>query len=188
MTAPKDKSTTPAPPPDDDNITTIHIGQGGTGSNNTGPATARAGGGGQGVPGPIYASVAAGQGGGGSGGANESSDPYAHLPAHLRDIAHWWVGQAEVDAEEVIAKAQEYDGIDLEIMGMAMSGLLPEGLDAKTARMAGLEMAVAFYALGKIARTFGAYRNGTIPRDDTWKDLHIYANMVRRIRLTGFWT
>lgn len=90
--------------------------------------------------------------------------------------------------EALLAKAREYDGLDLEIMGTAMQGLLPPGLDAQTRRQAGLEMACNFYALGKLARSFAAYRRGTLPREDSADDFHAYAAILHTIRKTGRWT
>lgn len=74
-------------------------------------------------------------------------------------------------------KAKEYGSADLEVMGAAMATLLDMGNPED-----GVEAAIAFYALGKIARAFGAFKLGQLPSDDTWKDLTVYSLMVRERR------
>ncbi len=95
------------------------------------------------------------------------------------------------DLEGTMEKADEYGAIDLEIMGFALRKLL-EGPPVtfgteEEANKAGMEMAIAFYELGKIARCFSAYRQGQLPKDDTWLDTTIYSMMARHVRKTGSW-
>lgn len=101
-----------------------------------------------------------------------------------RELRDWWINQAEHEIGAVIPKAVEYGAADLEVMGTAMLALLPE---SKRDRRKGLEMAVGFYALGKVARLFGAYERGELPSDDCWHDLAVYCKMAQRIRQTGRW-
>lgn len=117
------------------------------------------------------------------GEARESS-----LDARIQEISMLWRDLDDENLKRAMEKAREYDGLDLEIMGAAMSGLLPPGLDTQTSHALGLEMAIAFYTLGKITRTLGAFRQGRTPVEDDWYDLEIYARMARIIRKTGRWT
>lgn len=111
------------------------------------------------------------------------------------DITAWWIGLAKEDAATTAPKAIEYGASDLDIMGKAMEGLfaavrrargLP-ALDSSSLAAIGREMAVAFYALGKAARLFGAYERGELPGEDSWFDLTVYSMMARRIRATERW-
>lgn len=106
-----------------------------------------------------------------------------------QEIADWWVKRSTEDAGHVMAKAIQYGAADLIIMGKAMEALIPgaDGLDEASLQAAGLEMAIAFYALGKVARLFGAYQQGHVPSGDTWYDLGVYANMARFVREHGRW-
>jgi hypothetical protein len=108
----------------------------------------------------------------------------------LADIRGWWEGVSTKDADAAATKALEYGSMDLEIMGAAMQSLFPgvEGAPPEERRRIGLDMALAFYTLGKVSRTFGAYAEGRIPSDDTWHDVTVYSMMARRIRDTGRWT
>lgn len=103
--------------------------------------------------------------------------------------ASWWESTTKADLDHALEKAEEYGSADLEIMGKAMEALFPgaDRLDPESLRRAGLEMAIAFYQLGKSARLFGAYARGTLPRDDTWHDATVYPMMARRVRETGMW-
>ena len=108
------------------------------------------------------------------------------------DIAEWWRNQAEQEIEAVIPKAKEYGSADLEIMGVAMAEMLPDTAEALTMteeqrREMGLEMACAFYLLGKTARMFGAYAKGRGPSDDTWHDAAVYTRMGQYVRENGVW-
>jgi len=95
----------------------------------------------------------------------------------------------EADLKRARAKAMEYGSHDLEIMGTSMVALLPEGglLDGQSRHAAGIEMAIAFYLMGKASRMFGAYKKGTTPGDDSWRDGSIYSMMARYVRANGRW-
>lgn len=111
------------------------------------------------------------------------------IEATVAEITKWWADLAAGDAATTAPKAVEYGAADLEIMGAAMQSLFP-GIDAySSAHQAaiGREMAVGFYALGKVARLFGAYQRGELPGEDCWFDLSVYSIMARRIRETGRW-
>lgn len=101
-----------------------------------------------------------------------------------RQLAGWWRGQAEKEIERTVLKAVEYGAADLEVMGLAMLHLVPR---EKRSRQLGLEMALAFYALGKVARLFGAFERGELPGSDTWFDLGVYCRMAERVREFGEW-
>lgn len=99
-------------------------------------------------------------------------------------LSEWWREQAEMEIERTVPKAVEYGAADLEIMGTAMLHLVPRELRS---RQLGLEMALAFYSLGKVARLFGAFERGVLPSEDTWFDLSVYCRMAQRVRETGEW-
>lgn len=119
----------------------------------------------------------------------ESRSRAAQIEATVESITKWWSITAEQDAKTTAPKAAEYGAADLAIMGKAMESLFPnlEAMPAEEREKVGLEMAVAFYALGKIARLFGAYQQGRLPGDDSWFDLTVYSLMARRIRSVGYW-
>lgn len=104
-------------------------------------------------------------------------------------LAEWWMETTEKDIQAVVPKAAQYGGADLTVMGKAMESMIPKDVEmsAEARRRLGLEMAVGFYALGKVARLFGAFEQGRMPSDDTWFDLEIYARMGRKVRETGEW-
>lgn len=111
------------------------------------------------------------------------------IEATIDSITKWWAITAESDARITAPKAAEYGAADLAIMGKAMEGLFP-GIDRfppEEREKIGLEMAVAFYTLGKAARLFGGYEQGRLPGDDSWFDLTVYPLMARRIREIGYW-
>lgn len=106
-------------------------------------------------------------------------------------LARWWIVTATGDLSAVVPKAIQYGGADLEVMAKAMEALIPakrkETLDRDSLRRLAMDMAIGFYALGKVARLFGAYEQGELPSEDTWFDLGIYAMIARRVREEGAW-
>lgn len=98
-------------------------------------------------------------------------------------LIDWWMRQADKEVQAVAPKALEYGAADLKIMGQGMLHLMPqEGgvpmMDGREATIIdGMQMAVAFYALGKVARLFGAYEKGKRPNPDSWHDLSVYCRM-----------
>ena len=100
------------------------------------------------------------------------------------DLAQWWVTQAETEVEQTIAKASEYGGDDLEWMGQVLLDTMNTTAHPDVTPS---EVAVAFYALGKITRIIGAYKEGRRPSNDSWLDLHVYAGMGIRVREVGKW-
>lgn len=122
--------------------------------------------------------------------AEQAQGRAAEIEAQVEEIKGWWIRLAESDAATTAPKAVEYGASDLAIMGKAMEGLFPNlsaNPDAAEREAIGLEMATAFYALGKVARLFGAYQQGRLPGEDSWFDLTVYSLMARRIRQTGRW-
>jgi hypothetical protein len=101
-----------------------------------------------------------------------------------QQLTDWWRAQAEAEIERTVPKAVEYGAADLEVMGSAMLHLVPR---EKRSRQLGLEMALAFYSLGKCARLFGAFERGELPSEDTWFDLGVYCRMAERVRQHGEW-
>jgi len=107
-----------------------------------------------------------------------------------RELAEWWLAQCTEEIDKTIPKAEAYSAIDLEIMGAAELAKLGEAGDLipKDRREAhGMEMAIAFYALGKLSRIIGALSEGRDGGEDSWFDLGVYARMAQRVRETGQW-
>jgi len=97
-------------------------------------------------------------------------------------------GTFEADLKRARAKAMEYGSHDLEIMAVSMEALLPAGeLDPQSRHATAIEMSIAFYLMGKVARMFGAFKKGTTPGDDSWRDGLIYSLMGRYVRQNGRW-
>lgn len=106
-----------------------------------------------------------------------------------QELKTWWYNQASREVDKAIDKAIEYGAADLKVMGKAMECLLPEkGMrKEEIPERVGIEMAIAFYALGKVARVFGAFERGAVPSDDCWEDLGIYCRMAQHVRERGCW-
>lgn len=104
-------------------------------------------------------------------------------------LSDWWADESTADMLAAVPKAIEYGSTDLEAMGVQLVALHPnvEAMNADERSRVGLEMAIAFYLLGKATRIFGAYQRGGVPSDDTWHDLTVYSMMARRVRETGGW-
>jgi hypothetical protein len=118
-----------------------------------------------------------------------ASEKQAREAARRDSLSEWWQETSAADLIKATAKAEEYGSSDLEIMGKAMESLYPghEDMDPESLRRTGIEMAIAFYNLGKAARMFGAFARGTGPSDDTWHDTTVYSMMARRVRACGTW-
>ena len=102
-----------------------------------------------------------------------------------KPLAEWWRLQAEAELDKTLPKVREYSAVDLEIMGAAM--LAGPGVRIRRPQGFGIEMAIAFYVLGKVSRAIGAYQEGRQPSDDTWFDIGVYARMAQRVREEGTW-
>lgn len=114
----------------------------------------------------------------------EWDDLETRQEALRKELTKWWLSKAEEEIVRTIPKSLEYGSADLNVMGSAMLHLIPK---ERRSQQLGLEMAIAFYALGKVARLFGAYERGELPSEDTWFDLAIYTRMAMRVRETGRW-
>lgn len=96
-----------------------------------------------------------------------------------------WLDELELKiGNETLRKAVQYGSADLSVMGHAMVLLLPK---EKRSEVMGLQMAIGFYALGKVARLFGAFEQGHSPTHDDWFDLMVYAKMGLKVMETGRW-
>jgi hypothetical protein len=101
----------------------------------------------------------------------------------LRD---WWEEKCRADIDSMVPKAIEYGGGDLTLMADGMRLLQQVGGRTVT-RPVQREAAIAFYALGKIARILSAISEGRLPGEDSWYDLQIYAIMAQYERQVGPW-
>lgn len=90
----------------------------------------------------------------------------------------WWDTTSASIRDMCLSKADAYGARDLEIMGAASGH--------SGGRQ--IEWAVAFYALGKIARILSAIESGDPhTNDDSWTDLVAYAMMGMKAGHTGTW-
>lgn len=89
-----------------------------------------------------------------------------------------------------VMKAMEYGSGDLTVMAAGMEQIIqvPEQITAEEKWAFLVEAALAFYALGKIGRTFSAFKAGKLPNADNYIDLSAYAAMAARVREMGRWT
>jgi hypothetical protein len=101
----------------------------------------------------------------------------------MTDLLKWWQQTTKDEIESMLPKVIEYGANDLKVMGDAMLLLRPD----LVGKIHPEELAISFYALGKMARIVGAYADGQIPSDDSWHDLAIYARMAQRVRDAGHW-
>lgn len=95
------------------------------------------------------------------------------------NLIAWWLETEAATLAMAIRKRRQYGSKDLELMGQAMEMMTGHG--------GGLEQALAFYALGKMARLFGAYERDEEPVIDSWLDLQVYSKMAQRTRENGSW-
>ena len=98
-------------------------------------------------------------------------------------LQDWWHHTSKAEIDSMLPKVTEYGAHDLKIIGDAMMLMRPE----LRGKIDPEELAIAFYALGKIGRIIGAYADGVAPSDDSWHDLAIYARMAQRVRDAGYW-
>lgn len=112
--------------------------------------------------------------------------PEAEAERLVKELKKWWADKADFESGQVAPKAVEYGSADLKIMGQAMAMVSGRFGDDIPDRV-WIELAIAFYALGKVARLFGAYEQGRLPSDDTWHDLGVYCRMAQRVRESGGW-
>lgn len=92
----------------------------------------------------------------------------------------WWNEQSNALFSTYLRKAREYGSVDLDIMGSAM-----RDMGTAVGPMGGVQMAIMFYALGKVSRAISALKAGGRPSDDTLQDLVIYTMMAMIISRDG---
>ncbi|HET7713860.1 MAG TPA: hypothetical protein VFK94_06495 [Patescibacteria group bacterium] len=97
----------------------------------------------------------------------------------MKEVYDWWINTAATDFNKNREKIKEYGAKDLEIMGVAIAD--------HTNMATGMEQAIGFYLLGKIARAISAWNNERAPSDDTLYDITFYGMMLRRVREVGRW-
>lgn len=112
------------------------------------------------------------------------------LDSAIARLEGWWADHAHNATKRTVPKAIEYGSSDIDLMGAAMAsmmrGELAGATDAERLQF-GRYAAISFYALGKIARIFGALEQGKLPHPDSEFDLEVYAIMLARVRETGGW-
>lgn len=120
----------------------------------------------------------------GSGQLFNDGDVPSRADQAAHELTQWLEALEENGIPETVRKAVQYGSSDLRVMGEALALLLPK--ERRSAHI-GMQMAVGFYALGKVSRLFGAFEQGTLPTADDWFDLKVYATMGLRILETGDW-
>lgn len=105
--------------------------------------------------------------------------------ARLEELRKWIDELHHKEDSETLRKAALYDNADLIVIGQTMGTLL--GMQVTDERTA-IQLACAFYALGKVSRVIGAIADGRAPTADTWYDLHIYGMMGLKAFETGRWS
>lgn len=100
------------------------------------------------------------------------------------DLGRWWYDTAHFDFIAVEPKAIEYSSYDMDMIGQVMADISGQGVVDDQMKA---ELGTFYYMLGKIARMAGAYKDGSLPSDDTIHDITVYSMMLRRIRAVGGW-
>lgn len=117
--------------------------------------------------------------------AGQTAEAYFNWtpPDGEQQLAQWWREKAEAEIDQTVAKAVEYSATDLIDIGRSMARAAGRQVDDAHAA----ELAIAFYALGKVSRIMGAIERGELPNMDSWFDLGVYARMAQRVRQFGSW-
>lgn len=91
---------------------------------------------------------------------------------------NWWHQTAGADLDAMLPKRVAYGAADLRIIGRGMAELVGKpNMDDEEA----VELGIAFYALGKVARIVSGFTTGG-DRTDSWHDLSVYSMMARSVR------
>ncbi len=106
------------------------------------------------------------------------ADDSAAVGKETRQFIDWWERTSEKDLRVMLPKRVAYGAADLRIIGRGMAELVgkPEMSDEEA-----VELGVAFYALGKVARIVSGFTTGG-DRTDSWHDLTVYSMMARACR------
>lgn len=104
----------------------------------------------------------------------------------LKDLLGWWMEHASEEAKRTVPKAIEYGADDLLQIGRQMANTAGRDLGDLSDAEA-VELGIAFYAYGKLARIMAAIKEGRTPNVDSWFDLAVYAKMAQRVRAAGGW-
>jgi hypothetical protein len=99
------------------------------------------------------------------------------------ELEEWWTTQAQIEAEAVVLKAVDYSSYDLWDIGVSLARMAGRTVTEAEA----VELGIAYYAQGKMARIMGALIEGRWPSEDSWADLGTYARMALRTREAGGW-
>ncbi len=102
----------------------------------------------------------------------------------MKNLSEWWLDRVADEIDATLPKAAEYGSNELVDLGRTLARASGrEGLsDAQAA-----ELAIFFYARGKMARWDAAVARGDAVSDDTIHDLGVYTKMVQRLREDGVW-
>jgi len=107
----------------------------------------------------------------------------ADVDSNDSPLRQWWTDSAFDEADQTIAKMEEYGSGDLVALGQTLR------------RMAGrpalppveaMQLGCLIYMLGKIERAVEAVRDDRLIKEDTWFDLGVYAKMARAAQ-AGAW-
>jgi hypothetical protein len=117
---------------------------------------------------------------------NGHGDPLTTKDLRVHDLEQVLRDMWEKELGDILVKAQTYGGganSDLDIMAGAMRVIMPSIQDQRQ----GLMAVLAFYQLGKVARTLASLSAGVMPSFDTVRDSHVYGLMQMKVGETGRW-
>ena len=102
-------------------------------------------------------------------------------------LEQWWEDKTRAEIEGVVPKAIEYSSSDLEDLGRQWGAAIGWGPELLADRSMLTQLGIVMYAQGKLARIWGALREGRSPSDDSVFDLAVYTKMMQRAREFGSW-
>lgn len=94
-------------------------------------------------------------------------------------VQEFWEDQTVQELAGLLPKVQDYGSFDLELIGDVMRRA---GVNSD---MSNVELGIAFYLVGKIARIASAITDGHAPSSDTYHDISVYARMALYARIHG---
>jgi hypothetical protein len=117
---------------------------------------------------------------------NGNGQPLTAVDLKLHELEQTLRAVFDREIGDIVAKAQQYGGGatgDLDIMAGAMRVVMPNLQNHQQGVMA----ALAFYQLGKVARSLASLASGVMPSFDNVRDSHVYGVMQMKVHGTGAW-
>lgn len=120
------------------------------------------------------------------GSCPTQGQPTREIRDAVQAVRNWWREDADTESAKLAPKAVEYGSYDLELIGKVLRDMIDSDHRVHP-DLSNLELGIAFYELGKIARIVSGIFDGQVPSDDNWQDAAIYPRMVTYIREKGQW-